>query len=327
MFKHPTSYMWGFGIQREIPLGFTVDVTYVGRRGLYLQRERNINQLQPGTIQANPGVNIAALRPYKGYNVIRVSENSGSSKYNSLQVSADRRYSNGLKVGFAYTLASPRTTRATSATSSGTPTTTRTTGGASDFDRRHVVSVYYIYDLPFWRDQSTLMRNLLGGWQVSGATFFRTGTPFSVLRNNDIAGVGDGGFLPAGRTWSATSMPGANKEFSTAVGDGNFWFNPAAFANPAAGTFGNAPRNHIYNPGEQQWDIALFKNFMLGGTRRAQFRAEFFNFPNHPNWAQRRRPVRCRGRAGPNPTNADFGRVTSARHGERTAQLSLRFLF
>ena len=49
-------------------------------------------------------MNIAALRPYKGYNVIRVSENSGNSKYNSLQVSADRRYRNGLKVGFAYTL-------------------------------------------------------------------------------------------------------------------------------------------------------------------------------------------------------------------------------
>ena len=156
--------------------------------------------------------------------------------------------------------------------------------GPSDFDRRHVASVYYIYDLPFWRDQTTLMRNLLGGWQVSGATFFRTGTPFAVLRNNDIAGVGDGGFLqPVNLVGDVNA--GANKQFSTAVGDGNYWFNPAAFANPAAGTFGNAPRNIIYNPGEQQWDIALFKNFNLGGTRRAQFRAEFFNFPNHPNWA------------------------------------------
>ena len=73
--------------------------TYVGRRGLYLQRERNINQLPPGTLAANPGVNIAALRPYKGYGVIRLSENAGRSIYNSLQLSADRRYTNGLKVG------------------------------------------------------------------------------------------------------------------------------------------------------------------------------------------------------------------------------------
>ena len=56
VFKHPTAYMWSAGVQREIPFGFVVDATYVGRRGLYLQRERNINQLQPGTLQANPGV-------------------------------------------------------------------------------------------------------------------------------------------------------------------------------------------------------------------------------------------------------------------------------
>ena len=55
-FKHPTSYMWSTGVQREVPFGFIVDATYVGRRGLYLQRERNINQLLPGTIPSNPGV-------------------------------------------------------------------------------------------------------------------------------------------------------------------------------------------------------------------------------------------------------------------------------
>ena len=104
VFKHPTSYMYLVGIQREIPFGFTVDVSYVGRKGLYLQRERNLNQLLPGTIQANPGVNIAALRPYTGYGVIRLSENAGRSNYNSFQISADRRYTKGLKVGFAYTL-------------------------------------------------------------------------------------------------------------------------------------------------------------------------------------------------------------------------------
>ena len=104
-FKAPTAYTWSAGVQREIPFGFVVDVTYVGRRGLYLQRERNINQLLPGTIQANPGVtNVAALRPYKGYGVLRIAENSGRSLYNSLQLSADKRYSNGFKIGVAYTL-------------------------------------------------------------------------------------------------------------------------------------------------------------------------------------------------------------------------------
>ena len=330
VFKHPTSYMWGFGIQREIPFGITVDITYLGRRGLYLQRERNINQLQPGEVQANPGVNIAALRPYTGYNVIRVSENAGKSRYNSLQISADRRYRNGLKLGFAYTLGKSEDNASNKRNVLWNTYDDSIYWGASDYDRRHVASVYYIYDLPFWRDQSTLMRNLLGGWQVSGATFFRTGTPFSVLRTNDIAGVGDGGFLqPVDLVGDPNAN--ANKEFSTAVGDGNNWFNPAAFANPAPGTFGNAPRNLLRNPGEQQWDIALFKNFNLGGTRRAQFRAEFFNFPNHPNWGgtgnqSGAQTNALQGQGYADPSNAAFGRVI-AKNGERSAQLSLRFLF
>ena len=186
---------------------------------------------------------------------------------------------------------------------------------------------YYIYDLPFFRDQSQgLMANMLGGWQISGATFFRTGTPFSVARTNDIAGVGDGG---NGQPYNLVGdvNSGANKEFSNAVGDGNFWFNPAAFAAPAAGTFGNAPRNFIYNPGEQQWDLAIFKNFTLGGTRRMQFRAEVFNFINHPNWDNAQTGTLPGSLGFADPTSANFGRVTSKRNQPRDIQLSLRFQF
>ena len=61
--------------------------------------------------------------------------------------------------------------------------------GPSNFDRRHVLSIYYIYDLPFWREPTNLLQNLLGGWQISGATFMRTGTPFSITRTDDIAGI------------------------------------------------------------------------------------------------------------------------------------------
>jgi hypothetical protein len=309
--------MFATSVQREIPLGFVVDVTYIHRKGLYLQRERNINQLQPGTLQANPDVNIAALRPFTGYGAIRVSENAARSKYNSLQISADRRYQNGLKVGAAYTLGKSTDNASDKRNVLWNSYNDTIYEGASNFDRRHVLSVYYIYDLPFWRDQSTLMRNLLGGWQISGASFFRTGTPGSVVQTSqDIAGVGDAGF---GQPYDLVGDvdANANKELSAGSGrDDNFWFNPAAFARPAAGTFGNAPRNLIYNPGEQQWDVALFKNFNLGGTRRAQFRAEFFNFPNHPNLSG----------AQFNPTSGDFGRVTG-KNNQRDVQLSLRFLF
>jgi hypothetical protein len=326
VFKHPTSYMWSATVQREIPWGFTVEAAYVGRRGLYLPRERNINQLAAGTLQANPGVNIAALRPYKGYGAIRLTENAGNSKFNSFQLSVDRRYSNGLKVGGAYTLSKSEDNASDKRQVMFNTYDDSLTWGASSYDRRHVLAVYYLYDLPFFRDQSTLMANLLGGWQVSGASFFRTGTPISVLRTNDIAGVGDGGF---GQPYNLVGdvNEGANKKFSMGAGnDQNYWFNPAAFAAPAAGTFGNAPRNLIYNPGEQNWDIAVFKNFRLGGTQRLQLRGEFFNFPNHPNLSGANTGSISGGVNYADPSNANFGRVTG-KSGQRDVQVSIRYQF
>jgi hypothetical protein len=325
VFKHPTSYMWSVGVQRELPFGFVGDITYVGRRGLYLQRERNINQLPLGTLQRpeNAGANIAFLREYKGYNVIRLSENAGNSKYHSLQLAADRRYSNGLKVGAAYTLgesfdngSNKRDVLFNSYDDTGY-------WGHSSFDRRHTLTIHYIYDLPFFRDQTQgMMSNLLGGWQISGATFLRSGTPFSVYqRTNDIAGVGDAGF---GQPWDLVGDPG-DMNYQLYSGPGTEAFNTAAFARPANGTFGNAPRNEWYNPGEQQWDLAIFKHFSMGGMRRIQFRAEMFNFLNHPNLGSIHTD-NLQGHNQADPNSANFGRITS-KSGQRDIQLSLRFLF
>ena len=314
-FKHPTAYMWSAGVQRQIPMNFIIDVTYVGRRGLYLQRERDINQAPAGTVQANPGVNIAALRPYKGYGVIRLAENAGNSKYHSLQISAERRYANGFKFGAAYTLghsqddaSGKRDVLFNNYDASGF-------WGNSGFDRRHVFNFYYIYDLPFYRDQAGVMGKVLGGWQITGATFMRSGTPLWVTEGADIAGTGD----TFGNPWNVTGDPkaGANGEFSAGTSDQNFWFNPAAFSRPAAGTFGTGPRNQIYNPGQYQWDIALFKNVNVGGSKTAQFRAEIFNFINHANW----------NGAEANPTVGTFGRITGKDNSVRDIQLSLRFQF
>lgn len=313
IFKHPTSYLWSAGVQREVPFGFIVDATYVGRRGLYLQRERNINQLPAGTLQANPGVNIAALRPYLGYGVIRLSENAGRSIYHSLQLSADRRYTNGLKVGFAYTLSKSEDNGSDKRNVLWNTYDDTLYEGPSNFDRRHVLNFYYIYDLPIFRDQSTLMGNLLGGWQVSGATFMRSGTPFTVGQTaQDIAGVGDAGF---GQPWSETASSSTNYQLYT--GPGTEALDTSVFVRPANGTFGNSPRNAYYNPGEMQWDIALFKNFNAGGNRRIQFRAEMFNFLNHPNLSG----------IDSNPLSGNFGRITSKDGNRRDTQLSLRFLF
>jgi hypothetical protein len=313
VFKHPTSYLWSTSVQREVPFGFIVDLTYVGRRGLYLPRERNINQLPLGTIYQNPGVNIAALRPYAGYGVIRLSENAASSIYNSLQISADRRYTNGLKVGMAYTLGKSTDNGSDKRNVLWNTYDDTLYEGPSSFDRRHVFNFYYIYDLPIFRDQSTLMGNLLGGWQISGATFMRSGTPNTVAQSNqDIAGVGDVGF---GQPWSETARSSVNYQLYT--GPGTEALDTSVFVRPANGTFGNSPRNAYYNPGEMQWDLALFKNFNMGGARRIQLRAEMFNFLNHPNL----------GGIEFNPLSGNFGRITSKDGNRRDTQLSVRFLF
>ena len=277
--------MWSAGVQREIPYGFVVDATYVGRRGLYLQRERNINQLLPGTIQANPGVaNIAALRPYKGYSAIRIAENSGRSLYNSLQLSADRRYSNGFKFGTAYTLGKSEDNASDKRNVLWNTYDDTNFWGPSSYDRRHVLSVYYIYDLPFWRDPTSLMKNLLGGWQISGSSFFRTGTPFSITRTNDIAGVGDGG------NGQPVDLVGdiyanANGKFSAGAGKRRqLRFNPAAFAQPGGRHVRELdPRHRAATRATSSGTWRSSRTSPSAGTQKIQFRAEMFNFINHPN--------------------------------------------
>jgi hypothetical protein len=312
--------MWSAGVQREVPLGFLLDVSYVGRRGLYNQRERNINQLPEGTLQANPGVNVAALRPFLGYGALRLSENAGYSKYNSLQISAERRYSNGFKLSVAYTLGKSTDNASDKRDVVWNTYNDTSFWGPSSFDRRHVLVVSYIYDLPFWREQTGVLHNVLGGWQISGSTFMRSGTPFSITRSNDIAGVGDGFAEPVDIVGDPNTN--VNHQFSNGS-DQNFFFNPAAFANPAAGHFGNSTRNILRQPGDQQWDLALFKNFKTYGSQTLQLRAEIFNFPNHPNLSN--------GNGGSGVisdiTDPNFGRVINKDNNRRDIQLALRYIF
>ena len=280
-FKHPTAYDWSASFQRELPFDVAVDVTYVGRMGLHLQRERNINQLLPGTLQANPGVNVNALRPYTGFGVIRLSENAGRSIYHGLQIGLERRFRGGLGFGAAYTLSQLRDNASGKRAILFNAYDDSGYWGISDNDRTHVINFHYLYELPYGRSQDTTLKKILGGWQVSGVTFFQSGRPLTIWRGDDIAGVGESTPQP----WNLVGDPHvADPQFSQGVGkDQNFWFNPAAFAAPSPGTFGNGGRNIMRAPWFTNWDIALFQTVGMGGKRRLQLRAEFFNFLNHPN--------------------------------------------
>ena len=118
--------------------------------------------------------------------------------------------------------------------------------------------------------------------------------------------------------------------------DQNFWFNPAAFARPANGTFGSGGRNPsgLRAPGFQSWDIALFKNIPMGGTRRIQLRLEAFNFINHPNIGDPTNGTNPESGSAPgtlggvvvDPNSADFGRILT-KTSERNIQLGVKFSF
>ena len=151
VFKIPTAWNWNTTVQRELPGKTTIEVAYVGRRGIHNQRKRNINQLLAGTVQANPGANVNALRPYLGLGILGLAENSGISMYNGLQISAQRRLATGLQFDIAYTYSKLRD-NASSLTDI-IPNAYSDQGyyGISDLDRTHVLIVSYIYELPFGR--------------------------------------------------------------------------------------------------------------------------------------------------------------------------------
>jgi hypothetical protein len=323
VYKIPSAWNWNAAVQREIGFSTTLELGYVGRVGLHQERTRELNALQPGTIQANPGLDVNFLRPYKGFAFINLGENAGRSVYHGLQVEMNRRFSNGFSYGLAYTLSKVEDNAHDRRAQPWNPFDDRIFWGPSDFDSRHVAVVNFVYELPALRDRSGIVSQVLGGWQLSGVMQFQTGRPTTIGRTTDIAGIGSGNqFQPYEMNGDAT-LPRGERAFSQGAGDQNFWWrtteggNPI-FTAPAAGTFSQTQtRNLLNRPGFQNWNLGVFKNFPIGERQRIQLRGEFFNLPNHPNF----------GTPNEDPASAVFGKVTNKTNDRRNIQLSLRYSF
>ncbi|MSV27888.1 MAG: carboxypeptidase regulatory-like domain-containing protein [Bryobacterales bacterium] len=191
--KYPTAYSYSISVQREIPGSILVEAAYVGKTGVNQERIRNVNQLLTGATYANPGINATALRPYHGLGQIDMTSRDGHTSYQSLQLSLDRRFRSGLGFGLSYTFSK-------SIANINTPYDAYAWVRAlDDQDRPHLLNVHYIYELPFFRNQRGWKGNTLGGWQLSGVTFFRSGTLLSVTDGVDVAGVGPGS---AAQSWN-----------------------------------------------------------------------------------------------------------------------------
>lgn len=310
----PTAWDYNFTVERQFAKGVDLSVGYVGNRGLHLQRKRNINQLvEAGTVYANPGINPNALRPFVGAGIIDISENSGQSYYNSLQVSA-RKTLGPLSFSTAYTLS--RSTDNTSSLTDVLPNAydDKDYWGPSDFNVPQALIFSYVYNLPF-RGSTGFVRTLLGNWTISGVNQFESGKPFSVRENIDYAGIGPGS---GNQFWSLVgNANGCGTSFIPGAGATIYCKN--AFTAPARGTFANGDtRNAFSNPGFWVWNLALHKDFPvpINETSRVEFRIETFSLLNHPNW----------GGVNSNPLSSDFMRVTS-KSGNRNLQFQLMLSF
>src|SRR5205823_5589030 len=253
-FKPPESWGWNVTYEREVFWKSLVSVGYVARRGLHLQREADINQPTTAVVAANPGVNLNALRPYKGFGSIRETDNVANSMYNSLQIAWNRRYSNGLLFGVSYTLSKSMDNGSNQRDVVPDTYDVSTLWGPSEFDARHILVINYLYDLPFFKNRSTVPGKLLGGWQISGVTQFQTGLPCGAAHASDYAGVGlDSNFGCGvnGQYWGVNGTPRIIGTF----GSSGQWFatkNPdgsSIFSAPPAGTFTTERvRDLIYQP-------------------------------------------------------------------------------
>ncbi|MEO7143882.1 MAG: carboxypeptidase regulatory-like domain-containing protein [Bryobacteraceae bacterium] len=326
-FKNPEAWNWNFTVEREIFWKSVLNVGYVGRRGLHLQREADINQPTPAVVAANPGVNLDALRPYLGYNSIRETDNIASSMYNSLQISWNRRFSDGIQFGVAYTLAKSMDDGSQQRDIIPDTYDAHNLWGPSDYDNRHTFIANFLYDLPVFRGQKNFAGKVLGGWQLSGIAQFQSGTPSSVAVGNDYAGVGqDGSMSGGGQFWVMNGTPTIIGNLAhNGANDPNYYFSTKnsngspIFTAPTTGTFNlqNGVRNSIYNPGFNNWNLGLFKKFAINERTGFEFRAEAYNAFNHPNW----------NGANFNPTSSSFGKITGKNGDVRNLQLSLRFYF
>jgi hypothetical protein len=272
----------------------------------------------------NPGVNINALRPYKGFSSIQEEESTVNSQYNGLQILWERRFAEGSSFGVTYTYSKSMDNGSNYRDIVPDTYNTSNLWGPSEYDERQVALINGIYAIPFLKNNTHTEGKLLGGWSLAATAQFQTGTPCGVGTSNDYAGVGEDGSFGCGtegQFWVLNGPVTINSgAFAGPVTNSSSpWYFTVDATAPPTGTFNlqGGVRDSIYGPGFQDWNVSMFKTFIVNERANFQFRAETYDFPNHPNLS------------APNftPTSSQFGMITSKTSLARNLQLSLRFAF
>jgi Carboxypeptidase regulatory-like domain len=264
------------------------------------------------------------LRPYRGYRSIAIVQPRYDSNYHSLQLSANHRFSGSSRVDAFYTWSKNLTNSINDRTTS--PQNAYdilSEKQLAAFDRRHILSVNYVYELPFFQKQSDFVGKVLGGWQFNGIATYNSGIPFTVTTSAyDPAGLGILNTNPAGRP-NLVCNPNVG-----GAGTLQSFFNTSCFqTNPlvadsagnrilVSNTVGNTARGNITGPRTVRFDITMVKNLRFGERFRFQFRAEAFNVFNNVNF----RALQT------NVTSAAFGQAITVRD-PRTMQFGAKVFF
>jgi hypothetical protein len=327
----PNNWQWNLSISREIFRNNTMQVSYVGNRGLHLQSYTDVSQItpmpgNPVATTANPNVcaapygpgrsltplmavsvpagdtcrqwfanqNISSaggnatdpFRPYLGYfgqsvsgdAQLPVADFGGYSSYHSLQaVWRGRIDSRGSIYQFSYTWSKALALQGVQGLIGQGATDVfsdnlnpRRDYGPTGFDRRQIFTGSVVYALPGWRSGNSFERNVVGGWSIDPIITLQTGVPVVPTTGSDLWGTGTNQDRPnrvAGQPCRAHSPIQSQ------------WINPNAFSlyGLPLGTDGTASLGDCYGPGENNWDIAIHKDFKISERMNVQFRMEFFN--------------------------------------------------
>ncbi len=337
----PYSQQYNVGLQYQIR-SFLLDVGYVGSHGVKQAIDLQLNQLRPEQYSAGAALNSQVPNPFRGLvdrgpfaaatlsrgqlerpfpHFTGVQNNyttQGSMSYNSLQAKLERRFANGIAFLTNYTWSKnignvgERYWRGAGVAN---VYNLRAERGLSPIDVPHVLVISYLWELPVGRGKPYLNSIpraadlLLGGWQVNGITSFQSGLPLQITNPANQIGFGAGS-RPLNNGQSA-KLPKSQRTTDR-------WFDTSVFSQPAPFTFGNISR---YSPdlrgrGTNNWTVSFFKNTLITERVNLQFRAEFFNFLNHPMWND----------PGTTVDTPNFGRVV-AKSGNREGQLGLKVIF
>jgi len=301
--RYPYIQQWSFGLQRQLGENNVIEVSYLGNKGSKQNIKQPINQAIPGPGDRNA---VNARRPFPTLPNLSQLQSSGNMDYNAMAVRFERRFSAGLTFNTSYTWG-----KAIADVATPNMLNKRLGHGPEDIDNRQRLVSSFLYELPFgpakrFASGSGPVGRIVGGWQFAGALVLRSGQTFTPSLSTDVS-----------NTASGTDRPDAIGNARIASPDPRVgWWNRAAFAMPAPYTFGTAGTGILIGPDFKNLDFSLQKVTKITEAQRFEFRAEFFNITNHPNFAS------------PNTKfdSALFGTLSSALDA-REIQLGFKYIF